>query len=402
MSKPLEGVRVLEVAAWTFVPAAGAILADLGAEVIKVEPPTGDPQRALKNLLNLPKDGPNPFNEIPNRGKLSITVDLTTPRGAEVIRTLAATSDVFLTSYLPNVRKKLGLDVDDLRAVNPKIIYARGTGWGDQGPMRNTGGYDLACGWASSGFAKRLQDSTDGDAPPQQPPAFYDLQGGTTLAGAISTALFKRERSGEPSIVDVSLLNTAMWSMSPDLVSAPYQAGPMMSKRVSPSNPVVNWYRTADNRWLYLVLLQADRFWAELCGVMNRPELIADQRFADMGVRYANREECVRTLDAIFAESTLDEWKARLADFSGVWAPVLDVKEVHSHPQVGPNGYLPTLTDNSGVEFRIVSAPMHFDNVPTAPQGPSPELGQHTEELLMNAGMEWVAISALRDAGALG
>jgi crotonobetainyl-CoA:carnitine CoA-transferase CaiB-like acyl-CoA transferase len=402
MSKPLAGVRVLEVAAWTFVPAAGAILADLGAEVIKVEPPTGDPQRALKNMLNLPKDGPNPFNEIPNRGKLSITLDLAKPAGREVVLKLAETCDVFLTSYLAETRTKLGLDVEDIRAVNPNIIYARGTGWGDKGPMRNTGGYDLACGWASSSLAKRLHDSIEHDAPPQQPPAFFDLQGGNTLAGAISTALFKRERSGHTSIVDVSLLNTAMWAMSPDLVAAPYMPGPMITDRNSPGNPVVNWYRTADNRWFYLVLLQADRFWAELCGVMQRPDLVADERFANMGVRYVNREECVRTLDAIFAAETLATWQARLDGFSGVWAPVLDAKEVHDHPQVGPNGMMPTITDNDGVEFRIVAAPMSFDEEPTVPQGASPELGQHTETLLLDAGMDWDQLTALREAGAFG
>ncbi len=402
MSKPLEGVRILEVAAWTFVPAAGAVLADLGAEVIKVEPPTGDPQRALKNLLNLDKNGPNPFNEVPNRGKRSITLDLAKPEGREALLKIAANCDVFVTSYLPEVRKKLRLDVDDLRAVNPNIIYARGSGWGSQGPMANTGGYDLAAGWATSGFAKRMLDSISDDAPPSQPPAFYDLQGGNTLAGAIAMALFKRERTGEPSVVDVSLMSVGMWAMSPDLVSAPYQDKPMLPNREAPGNPLTNWYRTSDNRWLYLVLLQADRFWGELCGVMQVPELEHDERFANMGVRFANREECVRVLDGIFGSATLDEWKRRLADFTGVWAPVLDVKEVHDHVQIEPNGMLPKLTDNDGIEFRIVATPMSFDDQPTVPQGAAPELGQDTELILMDAGLDWDEISALRETGALG
>ena len=401
MSKPLEGVRVLEVAAWTFVPAAGAILADLGAEVIKVEPPTGDPQRALKNMLNLDKNGPNPFNEVPNRGKRSITIDLTKPEGRDVVLKLAADSDVFLTSYLPEVRKKLRLDVDDVRAANPKIIYARGSGWGSKGPMKDTGGYDLAAGWATSGFAKRLLDSIGDDAPPPQPPAFYDLQGGNTLAGAISTALFKRERTGEPSIVDVSLMNVGMWSMSPDLVSAPYMA-PTIPDRTSPGNPLTNWYKTSDGRWIYLVLLQADRFWGELCEVMQRPDLKDDERFSNTAVRFQNKQECVRTLDEIFGSADLAEWRRRLEHFSGVWAPVLDVKEVHSHPQIEPNGYLPWLTDNEGIEFRIVASPMSFDDEPTVPQGAAPELGQDTEMILMEAGMDWDQIAALREAGARG
>jgi crotonobetainyl-CoA:carnitine CoA-transferase CaiB-like acyl-CoA transferase len=401
VSKPLEGVRVLEVAAWTFVPAAGAILADLGAEVIKVEPPTGDPQRALKNMLNLDKNGPNPFNEVPNRGKRSITIDLTKPEGRDVVLKIAANSDVFLTSYLPAARAKLRLDVDDVRAANPKIIYARGSGWGNNGPMRETGGYDLACGWATSGFAQRLLDSIGDDAPPPQPPAFYDLQGGNTLAGAISTALFKRERSGETSIVDVSLMNVGMWSMCPDIVAAPWMP-PMIPNREHPGNPLTNWYQTSDGRWIYLVLLQADRFWGELCDAMGHPELEDDERFSNMGVRFQNKEACVATLDAIFASATMDEWKARLANFSGVWAPVISVKEVHEHPQIDPNGYLPRLTDNDGVDFRLVAAPMSFDEQPTVPQGPAPELGQDTELVLMDAGLDWDEISAVRDTGALG
>jgi crotonobetainyl-CoA:carnitine CoA-transferase CaiB-like acyl-CoA transferase len=401
VSKPLAGVRILEVAAWTFVPAGGAILADLGAEVIKVEPPAGDPQRALKNILNLDKNGPNPFNEVPNRGKRSITIDLTKPEGRDVLLKIAATCDVFVTSYLPEVRAKLRLDVDDVRAANPNIIYVRGTGWGSKGPMRDTGGYDMAAAWATSGFAKRLLDSIGDDAPPPQPPAFFDLQGGNTIAGAIGMALFKRERTGEASVVDVSLMNVGMWAMSPDLVSAPY-APPMIPNRTSPGNPLTNWYQTSDKRWLYLVLLQADRFWGELCDVMRHPELKDDARFNNAGVRFQNREECVRTLDAIFGANTLAEWQERFVGFSGVWAPVIDVKEVHTHPQIAPNGYLPELTDIDGVTFKIVAAPMSFDDEPTVPQGAAPALGQDTEMILLDAGFDWDQISAIRETGALG
>lgn len=402
MTKPLEGIRVLEVAAWTFVPAAGAILADLGAEVIKVEPPTGDPQRALKNMLNLDENGPNPFNEIPNHGKRSMVIDLANPKGQELVRRIAAKSDVFLTSYLPATRAKLNLDVEDIRAVNPDIIYARGSGWGSKGPMRETGGYDLAAAWASSGFAKRLLDSIEDDAPPSQPPAFYDLQGANTIAGAIGMALFKRANTGEASIVDVSLMNVAMWSMAPDLVGAPWQDTPMLPNRETPGNPLANWYRTSDDRWLYLVLLQADRFWGELCTVLGREDLIEDERFRDMGVRFANNTECVHTLDEIFATATLEQWSERFADFSGVWAPVLDVKEVHDHPQVGPNGFLPKVTSNEGIEFSLVAAPMSFDDEPTVPPGPSPELGQDTEMVMLDAGLDWDEIGVFRESGAIG
>jgi crotonobetainyl-CoA:carnitine CoA-transferase CaiB-like acyl-CoA transferase len=400
MSKPLEGVRVLEVAAWTFVPAAGAVLADLGADVIKVEPPTGDAQRGLRNMLNLATQGPNPFNEIPNRGKRSITLDLRRPGGRDLLLRIASSSDVFLTSYLPKSRAKLGIDVDDVRAVKPDIIYAKGSGWGPRGRMADTGGFDLASAWATSSLAYRLTNGPEG--PEMQPAAFYDLQGGNTIAGAIGTALFKRERTGEGSVVDVSLMNVGMWSMSVDIVAAPFVDRAMKLDRRSAPNPITNWYVTADDRWVYLVCLQADRYWKELCDVIGRPDLADDARYVDAAARFEHREECIRELDAVFAASTLAEWTERLDGFSGVWAPAISPREIHEHRQVGPNGYLPELTDNEGVDFRIVSAPMQFDGEPTVPAGPSPELGQHTEEVLLDVGLDWDEISAARESGHLG
>ncbi len=400
MAKPLHGVRVLEVAAWTFVPAAGAILSDLGAEVIKVEPPTGDPQRGLMNMLNLSGGGPNPFNEIPNRGKRSITLDLKNEAGREALLQIARSSDVFLTSYLPALREKLRVDVDDIRAVNDRIVYVRGSGWGAQGPMRNTGGYDLAAGWASSGMAQHLLREEDGPAP--MPSAFFDLQGANTIAGAIGTALYKRERTGETSLIDVALMNVGMWTMSPGIVSAPYVDTPAKTSRREPGNPITNWYETKDGRWIYLVLLQADRFWPELCPILGRPDLVDDPRFRDAKTRFENRRACVAELDAIFAERTLAEWQERLQALSGVWAPAITCREIHEHPQVEPNRFLAEVTGHDGQPFRLVAAPMHFDESPTAPETPAPELGQDTESVLTDAGFDWDAIAALRERGGLG
>lgn len=400
MTLPFKGIRILEVAAWTFVPAAGAILADLGADVIKVEPPNGDPQRGLKNMLNMAVGGPNPFNEVPNRGKRSITLDLKTEAGREALLEIAKASDVFLTSYLPELREKLRVDVDDVKAVNPKIIYVRGTGWGSEGPMRNTGGYDLAAAWATSGFASHLMRDVDGPAP--QPSAFFDLQGGNTIAGAIGMALLNRERTGETPVVDVSLMNVGMWTMGPSIVSAPYLGPTPPMSRTHPGNPITNWYETKDGRWIYLVLLQGDRFWPEVCRVIGREDLIADPRFAEGAARLENREECVRELDRTFAERTLEEWKEVLQALTGVWAPALTVEEIHDHPQVEPNGFLPAVTGHDGEDFRLVSPAMHFDEVPTRPAGPAPELGQDTETILMDVGLDWDAITSLRERGGLG
>jgi crotonobetainyl-CoA:carnitine CoA-transferase CaiB-like acyl-CoA transferase len=399
MSGPLEGVRVVEVANWTFVPAAGAVLADLGADVIKVEAPTGDPQRALKNLLNLSEDGPNPFLEVPNRGKRSFTADLTTVEGRKVLDRLLAHADVFLTSNLAPIRKKLKIELEDVRAANPNIIYVRGTGWGIHGPMADVGGYDAACGWATSGMGYKM---SVGSEPLAQPPAFFDLQGANTIAGAVAMALFKRERSGETSVVDVSLMNVGMWALAPDIVGTPFSGNTGIGDRTETPNPLVNSYRTKDNRWILLVCLQADRFWDELCNLMGASELIKDPRFLDGATRYNNRVECVGALDEVFGSKTLEEVHQALDGFSGVWAPVLKASEVPNHPQIAPNGFLPVISPDTGDDFHLVAAPMRFDDQDTVPQGPAPELGQHTEEILLEVGLDWDEISQLREVGALG
>jgi formyl-CoA transferase len=406
MAGPLEGVRVVEVANWTFVPAAGAVLGDLGADVIKVEPPSGDPQRALRNMLNLGDTGPNPFLEIPNRGKRSITLDLTNPKGREALASVLATADVFLTSNLGPIRQKLGIELEDVRAANPDIIYVRGTGWGNEGPMADVGGYDMACGWATSGMAFKMTPGK-GKMPLAQPPAFFDLQGANTIAGAVGMALYKRATTGETSVVDVSLMHVAMWALSPDIVGAPY-IGDLLNNmsggdRSKAPNPLVNGYVTGDNRIIYFVCLQPDKFWDEFCHKIGRPDLATDERFIDSAARFTNGAECIAELDALFAGLTLDEVTERMQGFSGVWAPVLRPMDLHSHVQAEVNGFLPTVKGNPPYDdFRIVAAPMHFSGHVTAPPAAAPEQGQHTEELLLESGLEWDAISELREAGAFG
>ncbi len=313
MDDVLSGVRIVEVAAWTFVPAAGAVLADWGADVIKVEHPrTGDPQRGLITA-GMFGGGPRAVNfmiEQPNRGKRSIGIDLKSDGGLDVLYRLVASADVFLTSFLPEARQSLRIDVEHIRAQNPNIIYVRGSGMGHRGPERDRGGYDSAAYFARGGHAAALTPEED-EYPVNPRAAYGDLPGGQTLAGGIAAALFRRERSGVPSVVDASLLSCAMWALSPDIVAAGLFGIAKLPRgdRMHPPNPLVGTYRTKDRRFINLTMLESDRFWPDLCARIGRPDLVDDPRFENSARRHEHAPECVGVLDEIFAQRTLEEWK---------------------------------------------------------------------------------------------
>jgi crotonobetainyl-CoA:carnitine CoA-transferase CaiB-like acyl-CoA transferase len=399
MSKPLEGVRVLEVAQWWFVPSAGALLSDWGAEVIKVEhPEVGDPQRGLVTSGLIPKGDFNFMWEQPNRGKKSVGIDIKTDGGRELIYELAKKSDVFLTSFLPDAREKLKIDVDDIRKVNPKIIYARGSGQGVRGPDARRGGYDGASYWARGGIASAITGAGHDGPPVGQRPAFGDSIGGMTIAGGIASALFKRERTGEPSVIDISLLAVAMWNISADITMAKalealgLKGGmPKMDRSRSP-NPIVNAYPTKDGRWIVLIMLQSDRNWPDLCQHLGREDLITDPRFENAEKRAKNGAECVAVLDEIFLSRTLEDWKQALATTDGVWAPVQHPAELYEDPQVIANGYLAEATLNDGSHAQLVTNPVQFDEQPFELTG-APECGQNTEEVLLEMGVDWDRIA---------
>jgi crotonobetainyl-CoA:carnitine CoA-transferase CaiB-like acyl-CoA transferase len=387
MTATLSGIRVVELAAWTFVPAAGAVLADWGADVIKVEhPETGDPQRGLiSSGIVSGAGGVNHFVEQPNRGKRSIGLDSSTPEGLELLMRLIERADVFLTNLLPDSRARMGIDVDQVRARNPKIIYARGHGYGTKGDMANRGGFDLAAYWARGGIGEAYS-AGDGSYPPVQRPAFGDVYGGLAIAAGIAGALLKRERTGEPSVVDVSLLNAAVWQLGPDIVGAGVtgQNVPKFQLEAMP-NPVANIYQTRDGRFIAFVLLQADRFWAEFCSRLGRDDLIADERFASAAVRFANRVECITELRKTFESRDLEHWEKAFSGFDGVWDVMRTAHEMHSDPQALANGYLPQATDAHGNEFALAASPVQFDETPLALKR-APGHGEDTDMLLSELG----------------
>jgi crotonobetainyl-CoA:carnitine CoA-transferase CaiB-like acyl-CoA transferase len=404
MSEVLQGVRVLEVASWTFVPAAGAVLSDWGADVIKVEhPATGDPQRGLVTSGLVPRaaGGANFMIEQPNRGKRSVGLDIATEDGRELLYRLAERSDVFLTNFLPATRRRLRIEFDDIRARNPGIVYVRGHGQGVRGPDAEKGGYDGASYWARGGIASALTPP-GAEYPVTQRPGFGDLAGGMTIAGAISAALFRRQRDGVGSLVDISLLGVAMWMLSPDIVASKLFEGMGTGgfTRASSPNPLVNVYKTKDGRFLTIIMLEADKYWPDLCRHIERPELIDDPRFADAAVRFENRAECVALLDEAFASRTLAEWRERLATVAGVWAPVQTARELHDDPQVVANGYLPQVEVGDGQSLDLVANPVQFDEAPPTLRR-APEHGEHTEEVLLEMGISWEEIAAYKESAAI-
>ena len=287
MDQPMKGVRVLEVAQFTFVPAAGGVLADWGADVIHVEhQEMGDAQRGLVKVLGLDAVAPGvsffPIMEGPNRGKRSIGLALDTDDGREILYELAKTSDVFLTNFLPAARHRLEIDLEHIRAVNPEIVYVRGSGFGNRGPEREKGGYDSTAFWARGGSASLVTPANADHLADMPTGAYGDNIGGMTIAGGIAAALFGRSNTGETSVLDVSLLAVGAWAtqfatnLSLLTGSAP---PPREPRHGAPTNPLIGAYRTADGRWMMLSMLQPGKYWPEFCAAAGRPELAKDDRF---------------------------------------------------------------------------------------------------------------------------
>ncbi|MGH9018943.1 MAG: CaiB/BaiF CoA transferase family protein, partial [Acidimicrobiales bacterium] len=325
MTAVMKGVRILEVAEQTFVPAASALLSDWGAEVIKIEHvERGDAMRGLaaSGVGIIPGDV-HVLLEHSNRGKHSLGLDLASEEGLDILYKLAAVSDVFLTNKLPRVRKKLKIDVDDIRAQNPKIIYARGTGQGERGPDADKGAYDSLAFWCRAGVALAVTKPDYGHIVGPPGPGFGDSIGAMTIAGGIMGALYHRERTGEGTTVDVSLLSSGMWAMGQTislslLLDMPWQPPPGGMTR----NPLTGNYKASDERWIALTCLQAIKYWPSMCEVIGQPELATDPRFADHESLMANGSEAAAILRAAFAQFTLAEWRDKLESFTGQWAVV--------------------------------------------------------------------------------
>jgi crotonobetainyl-CoA:carnitine CoA-transferase CaiB-like acyl-CoA transferase len=402
MTDVFSGVRIVEVAEQTFVPAASAILGDLGAEVIKIEPAErGD---ALRNhALTRSEDG-TPTAEIlfehSNRGKKSVGLDLGTPEGLAILYRLVSGADIFLTNKLPRVRAKLEIDVEHIRAQRADIIYVRGTGQGSRGPDADKGSYDILGFWARSGVAMAVTRPEYGHVVSQPGPGFGDSVGAMTIAGAMAMALFHRERTGSGTVVDVSLMSSGMWAMSQTIGLSILRNEGFVPPPLATMgrNPLGRQYRTKDGRWVALQSLRPAPYWASFCESVGRPELATDPRFADEASLNRNCVEAGAILGQLFAERTLTDWREALQSFAGQWTVVQDTLEAATDRQSVANGYVHRVENAAGIAFDEVAVPIQFDEQPSPPRR-APAFNEHADEILQDLGLDGKAVLELKRRG---
>lgn len=388
----MQGVRVIEVAEHTFVPAAGLILADWGADVIKVERPSGDASRHLK-LPMITADAVNPFFETGNRGKRSVALDLNRSEGRALLHKLIARADVFITNLREDARIKLGIEPQDLMQLNPRLIYARGTGYGIRGAMRLQGGFDFPSSWCRSGAG--YMTTMPGSPPVLQPGSVGDLCGGATLAGAIAAALFRRERTGQGAIVDNALYLIGLWIMGQSILGADQGLQPQVYPRDQSFDALLTTYRTKDDRWLALGLLMP-QWWQDFTQHIERPDLTDDVRFATPQLRLENRAVLMGVLDKVFAQRTLSDWIDRLQTLQGVWSPLLNPAEVARDAQALENGFVTPVNKSDGGTYLAAASPAQFDESPIGELKAAPVFAADTDAVLRELNFSEAEINGMR------
>ncbi|WP_283631680.1 CaiB/BaiF CoA transferase family protein [Mycolicibacterium poriferae] len=385
MAGPLEGLRVIELGVWVAGPAAGGILADWGADVIKIEPPAGDPARTFGRMLGIPprdRQHESPPFEMDNRGKRSVVLDLTTDDGRAHALDLLTDADVFITNIRAGALRRIGLDFESLTAANPRLVYGLITGYGNDGPDADRPAYDVAAFWARAGLAHLL--TRPGDTPPFQRGGMGDHSVGMTLAGAVCAALVARTRTGAGQLVSTSLYRQGAYTVSFDLTTFLISGQPIaIGQRETMGNPCMNNYTAGDGRRFWLVGLQGDRHWPALCAAVGRPEWLVDERFATARARAVNAAGLVAELDAVFAAKPLDEWaEAFGAQPELFWSPINSMEDVVADEQFHAGGGVVYVPAQDGSSVPMVATPADFSATPCDVRGCAPALGEHTEGLL--------------------
>lgn len=402
MTAALDDITVLELANWVAGPSAGAIMADMGATVIKVEPLGGDSMRNRLRQPTLPEGAPAtdfPFH-LDNRGKRSIAVDLASPRGGELVRDLAGKADVVITNLLPGRLERFGLGPEQLLAEHPALVYALVTGFGSTGDEADRIGFDLTAFFARGGIMSLVGEPDD------PPHAFRPGQGdhptGLALLSGILAALRVRDRTGQGQVVETALMRTAAWTVGCD-VSVALVDGlhPNRRARDQAFSPLMTRFRCGDGTWVNLAAFDPT-IWDRFCGAIGRPDLADDERFATPVDRFRNNELLIGLLDEEFASRPFEEWAPRL-DASGViWAKVADMADLVNDPQAAEMEMFAEIDHPVAGPFRTLSAPFTLSATPLEVRGPGPEVGEHTIEVLAELGVDAERVAALADEGVLG
>lgn len=381
---PLDGVKVVELGVWIAGPACGGILADWGADVIKIEPLGGDPSRSFRSMLGTDMPS-NPIFEMDNRSKRSIALDLTRPEGREIAEELIAAADVLVTNVRIGGLERLALDPESVTARHPDLIYAAVTGYGLEGEDADRAAFDIAAFWARSGIAHLL--TVPGGDPPFQRGGMGDHNTGLAAAGAVCAALFHRERTGEGQVVSTSLLREGVYTISFDLsVLLGWGLTLEIGQRETMGNPSMNNYAAGDGRRFWIVGLEVERHWPPLARAVGHPEWIDDERYAGPAGRRHNARELIGELDRIFATKTLDEWAEIFAAEPDLfWTPLQSPDDLLADPQFHASGALVDVPDGA-TTTTMIATPVDFETTPWAPRGLAPDLGEHTREILAELG----------------
>ncbi|HET9689999.1 MAG TPA: CoA transferase, partial [Acidimicrobiales bacterium] len=401
MGGPLDDLKVLEIASWVAAPSCAALMADMGADVVKVEPLTGDGMRAKLRQPAAPEGVAAydiPF-QLDNRGKRGIAVDLSCAEGSALVRDLALGVDVVVTNVLPGRLRRFGLGAEQLRSANPRLVYALVTGYGSDGDDADRPGFDLTAFFGRAGIMSLVGE------PGEPPPAFRSGQGdhptGLALLVAVLAALRDRDRTGEGQVVETALLRTGAWSIGCDVQVALVDGEqPRKRARDDAFSPLNTRYRCADGVWLNLVAQDPGR-WAAFCEAVDRPDLAEDERFATPALRFANRAAVIGALDELFSSQPAAHW-APLLDRTGmVWSTVAELPDLVADPQARAIGMFVEVDHPAIGTFETLAAPFTMGRSEVAVRGRAPEVGEHTVEVLADWGIEADRVASLRASGVI-
>jgi len=396
MEAPLAGVRVVEVASFVAVPAAGALLADLGAEVVKVEVPGGEIYRHGRlSFSGYDSDFPeSPAFHMDNKGKRSIALDLTKAEAREALLRLIDRAEIFITNLLPARREKFGVDHPSLLERNPRLLIGAVSGYGNGGEGANWPAFDYSAYWARTGMMETMRD--EGAPPSMLRPAVGDHAAAVNLVCGLLVAMRLRDATGEGRYVDVSLLQTGLHILGTDIANGLVTREPAKRHdRKAAPNALWNSYPVAGDRWLLLVMIDADRYWPQFCRAIERPELCEDSRFDNAWQRSANSRELIAELEATFLGRTLEEWRPRLDAAGLIWSPVNRVDEAIEDAQAHAMGYFQTLESPTTGEFETVGPPFQIEGCDLGARSAAAALGADTREVLREAGLAEAEIDVL-------